>query len=61
MKGILGEPGFEWGEDFGEECGVAAEEMGLGEEDEVLMATEFPDEFVVADGGEAEVVEAAEV
>ena len=49
------------GEDFVEECGVAAEEMGLGEEDEVLMAAEFPDEFVVADGGEAEVVEAAEV
>lgn len=57
----MGEPGFELGEDFVEKCGVAAEEMGLGEEDEVLMATEFPDEFVVADGGEAEVVEAAEV
>ena len=49
------------GEDFVEEGGVAAEEMGLGEEDKMLMATEFPDEFVVTYGGEAEVVEAAEV
>ncbi len=53
LEGVLFEPGFEFGEDFVEEFGFASEEVGLGQEDKVLVTAEFPDEFVIADGGEA--------
>ena len=55
------EPGFQLGEDFVEEFVFASEQMGVGQQDQMLMAIEFPDEFVIADGGEAQIVKAAEV
>ncbi len=61
LKWVLVEPGFELGKEFGDVLGFTADQVGLGEEDEVLVAAEFPDKFVVADGVEVEVFDAAEV
>ena len=61
LKRVLVEPGFELGKEFGKVFGLAVEQMGLGEEDKVLVAAEFPDEFVIADGVEVEVFDAAEI
>lgn len=61
LEGIFAEPVIDLAFDFGEEFGARGKQPGLGEEHEVLVAAEFPDEFVIAGAGEVEVGDAAEV
>jgi len=61
LKGVLGEPALELGDELGEEPGVAGKEMSLRQEDQVLVAIELPDAFVIASEGGIEVGDAAEI
>ena len=61
LERVFGEPMGDLSFDFGEKLGATGEQERLGEEDEMLVAIEFPDELVVACAGEIEVRDAAEV
>ncbi len=61
LKRVLGEPGFELSEDLVKILGFAGKQMGLGQENKMLMTVEFPDEFVVAHCFETQIFDATEV
>src|SRR6266568_8980822 len=61
LKRVLLEPAFELALDLVEEILALGQQVGLSQQDQVLMAVELPNCFVVAGLGGVEIGNAAEV
>lgn len=61
MKRVLREPAFELADDFAEEILAAGETVSLGEENQVSVAIELPNDLVVTGFGGVEIGDTAEI